>query len=81
MTAAIIREGAAAGVFSSTNPELTTNLLYAQTLGLLHSARLGIGVMLDEVGAPRPFAIEGAEVRTACVAAALSAVGAPPLET
>ncbi len=76
VTAAIVREGAAEGVFTTDDAELSTNLLYAQTLGLLHSARVGVGVSLDATGTPTPFEISPAQVREACVAAALSSVGA-----
>ncbi len=78
VTAGIIREGVAQGSFSCDDPQLTTNLLYAQTLGLLHSARVGIGVSIDPDGAPTTFPIAETQVREACVAAALAAVGGGP---
>jgi len=72
---AILAEGAAGGVFSVEDPDFTANQLYAQTLGTMHLARIGLGVRVSG-GMPEPFAIDPARVKRACVEAVLAAVGA-----
>lgn len=73
---AILAEGAAAGVFAVDDPDFTANQLYAQTLGTMHLARIGVGVRTATGGVPEPFAIDPARVKEACIAAVLAAVGA-----
>jgi AcrR family transcriptional regulator len=72
---AILAEGAGAGVFTIEDPDFTANQLYAQTLGTMHLARIGVGVRTT-AGVPEPFAIDPARVKDACVASVLAAVGA-----
>jgi AcrR family transcriptional regulator len=71
---AILAEGAAAGVFAIDDPDFTANQLYAQTLGTMHLARIGVGVRVAG-GVPEPFAIDPRRVQLACVDAVLTAVG------
>ena len=73
---AILTEGAAAGVFSVTDPDFTANQLYAQTLGTMHLARIGVGVRTATGGVTEPFAIDPARVKEACIENVLRAVGA-----
>ncbi|HEU0249808.1 MAG TPA: TetR/AcrR family transcriptional regulator [Solirubrobacteraceae bacterium] len=73
---AILAEGAAAGVFSVEDPDFTANQLYAQTLGTMHLARIGVGVRTTPGGVPEPFAIDPARVQRACIDAVLASVGA-----
>ena len=73
---AILAEGAAAGVFSVEDPDFTANQLYAQTLGTMHLARIGVGVRTTSGNVPEPFAIDPARVQRACIDAVLAAVGA-----
>jgi AcrR family transcriptional regulator len=75
---AILAEGAAAGAFSVEDPDFTANQLYAQTLGTMHLARIGVGVRTAPGGVPEPFAIDPARVKDACIGAVLGAVGANP---
>lgn len=72
---AILAEGAAAGVFSVEDPDFTANQLYAQTLGTMHLARIGVGVRTTAGGVPEPFAIDPARVQSACIDAVLASVG------
>lgn len=72
---AILSEGAAAGVLAVDDPDFTANQLYAQTLGTMHLARIGVGVRTAG-GVPEPFAIDPARVKDACIEAVLCAVGA-----
>jgi AcrR family transcriptional regulator len=75
---AILAEGAAAGAFSVEDPDFTANQLYAQTLGTMHLARIGVGVRTAPGGVPEPFAIDPARVKDACIGAVLGALGANP---
>jgi AcrR family transcriptional regulator len=71
----ILAEGAEQGVFTVEDPDFTANQLYAQTLGTMHLARIGVGVRATTGGIPEPFPIEPARVQRACIDAALASVG------
>jgi AcrR family transcriptional regulator len=73
--AAILAAGAADGVLDVDDPDFVANRLYAQTLGTMHLARVGVGVLGTADGLPGTFAIDAQRVRDACVADALAAVG------
>lgn len=77
VTAEIIRRGIEEGAFAVEDPDMATNLLYAQTIGLLQSARIGLGVAHDGDGRPTAFEIGEEDVRAAAIAAAIAAVRAP----
>jgi AcrR family transcriptional regulator len=72
----ILAEGAAQGVFGVEDPDFTANQLYAQTLGTMHLARIGVGVRTVGGSIPEPFLIEPARVQRACIDAVLASVGA-----
>jgi AcrR family transcriptional regulator len=72
----ILSEGAEQGVFTVEDPDFTANLLYAQTLGTMHLARIGVGVRSPARGIPEPFPIEPVRVQRACIDAVLASVGA-----
>jgi AcrR family transcriptional regulator len=72
----ILAEGAEKGVFTVEDPDFTANQLYAQTLGTMHLARIGVGVRATAGGIPDPFPIEPARVQRACIDAVLASVGA-----
>ncbi len=72
----ILAEGARQGVFTVEDPDFTANQLYAQTLGTMHLARIGVGVRTSAGGVPEPFPIEPARVQRACIDAVLASVGA-----
>lgn len=72
----ILAEGAEQGVFTVPDPDFTANLLYAQTLGTMHLARIGVGVRSAAGGIPEPFSIEPVHVQRACIDAVLASVGA-----
>lgn len=73
--AAILAAGAADGVLDVDDADFVANRLYAQTLGTMHLARIGAGVIGAADALPGMFEIEAARVRDACVADALAAVG------
>lgn len=72
----ILAEGAEQGVFTVEDPDFTANQLYAQTLGTMHLARIGVGVRAAAGGIPEPFPIEPVRVQRACIDAVLASVGA-----
>ena len=59
----ILAEGAQQGVFTVEDPDFTANQLYAQTLGTMHLARIGMGVRTGAGGVPEPFPIEPARCK------------------
>lgn len=68
--AEILRAGAFAG-----DPDYMANVLWAQTLDIMHLARIRVGVRRAG-GAPELFPIAPERVVETCVAAALATVGA-----
>jgi AcrR family transcriptional regulator len=74
--AAILRAGRARGDFAAVeDPDYMANVLWTQTLGTMHLARIRVGVrQLD--GQADLFAVEPERVRATCVAAALAVAGA-----
>jgi AcrR family transcriptional regulator len=73
---AVEAEVLGSGAFPAvTDPDLTANLLYAQGLGLLHLARIGVGVTELAPGTGTAFPITPAQVRDALVASALALLG------
>lgn len=71
----ILAEGAAQKVFAVEDPDFTANQLYAQTLGTMQLARIGVGVRTTGGGVPEPFAIDPQHVQRACIDAVLASVG------
>ena len=76
LLSAILAVGAREGVFRVTDPDFTANHLYAQTLGTMHLARIGIGVREMTLGVPAVFPIAPQDIVEACVADVLASVGA-----
>jgi AcrR family transcriptional regulator len=76
VSSALLADGARAGVFAADDPDFTANQLYAQMLGTMHLARIGVGVRESASGLPAAFPVEPERVRAAAVAAALAAVAA-----
>ena len=72
--AEVLRTGERAGAFAIADPDYTANLLWTQTLGAMHLARIGVGVRREPDGSPALFEIGPTEVIQSCVAAALAAV-------
>lgn len=72
----ILAEGAAEGVFEVEDPDFTANQLYAQTLGTMQLARIGVGVRTTDGGIPEPFTIDPQRVQRGCIDAVLASVGA-----
>ena len=73
----VLRAGAEAGVFEIEDSDYTANLLWTQTLGAMHLARIGVGLRRLAPGVPELFAVSAEQVVDSCVAGALAAVGRP----
>jgi AcrR family transcriptional regulator len=57
-------------------PDFAANRLYTQVLGIMHLARIGLGVREAAPGVPGAFALDPERVRAACVQDALALVRA-----
>ena len=72
----VLREGNEAGAFDIADPDLMANVLWTQTLGAMHLARIGVGVREPVTGVPELFGLAPGQVVSACVRSALATVGA-----
>jgi AcrR family transcriptional regulator len=71
----LLADGRADGVFEVEDPDYTANVLWTQTLGTMHLARIRVGVRQVAPDIPALFSIEPEQVVESCVAAALAAAG------
>jgi AcrR family transcriptional regulator len=71
----VLRAGSASGAFTVDDPDYMANVLWTQTLGTMHLARIGVGVQRVD-GQPGLFPVEPERVVASCVASALATVGA-----
>jgi AcrR family transcriptional regulator len=71
----LLEEGSAAGAFAVADPDYTANVLWTQTLGTMHLARIRVGIREAAPGIPALFAIAPERVVESCVQAALAAAG------
>jgi AcrR family transcriptional regulator len=71
----VLRAGSASGAFAVEDPDYTANVLWTQTLGTMHLARIRVGVQRVD-GQPGLFAVEPDRVVASCVANARATVGA-----
>ena len=74
VSAAILRDGAEAGVFTVADPDYTANVLWTQGLGLMHLARIGVGVRSLAPGIPGLFTVEPEQIVRTCIDSALANV-------
>jgi AcrR family transcriptional regulator len=75
-SAAVLRDGAEAGVFAVEDPDYVANVLWTQGLGLMHLARIGVGVRSVAPGLPGLFTVEPQRVVRTCIDGALAVVAA-----
>jgi AcrR family transcriptional regulator len=75
---AILRDGASDGTFAIEDPDYMANVLWTQTLGVTHLARIRVGVREAAPGIPALFGVEPERVAETCVASALATVGRRP---
>jgi AcrR family transcriptional regulator len=74
--AEVLRRGVEAGEFEVDDPDFMANALWTQALGIMHLARIGVGVRQAAPGVPELFKVEPEEIVRTCVKTALAAVGA-----
>src|SRR5215211_3614533 len=72
--AATLRAGAEAGVFTVEDPDYAANVLWTQGLGLMHLARIRVGVRSLAPGIPALFPVAPEQIVRTCVASALANV-------
>jgi len=75
--ASILRRGSDAGVFEIDDPDYVANVLWTQALGLMHLARIRVGVRQAAPGVPELFPVRPEQVVRTCVASSMATVGAP----
>jgi AcrR family transcriptional regulator len=71
----LLAEGRDAGVFDVEHPDYTANVLWTQTLGTMHLARIRVGVRQVAPGIPALFSVAPEQAIESCVAATLAAAG------
>jgi len=76
--AQVLRDGVKAGEFEIEDPDYMANLLWTQTLGAMHLARIRVGIRRTEAGEPDLFRVEPTQVVRSCVETAMSGLGKPP---
>ena len=74
----VLRRGVDMGAFVLEDPDYTANLLWTQTLGAMHLARIRVGVRQLSPGIPGLFSVAPDEVVRSCVASAIATAGAHP---
>jgi AcrR family transcriptional regulator len=72
----LLREGTEAGAFAVEDPDYTATVLWTQTLGIMHLARIRVGIRQAAPGVPALFAVTPDQVVETCVSANLATVGA-----
>jgi AcrR family transcriptional regulator len=73
----ILAEGAEQGVFEVGDPDYVANHLYAQGLGAMHLARVGVGVRELAPGVPQMFTLEDEDIAGTAVETAFAYVLSP----
>jgi len=72
----LLARGRAAGVFAVEDVDYTANVLWTQTLGAMHLARIRVGVRQAAPGIPELFTVAPEQVVETCVRNALLVAGA-----
>lgn len=71
----VLRAGRDVGAFVVADPDFTANALWTQGLGLMHLARIGVGVRQEDQGAPELFTVHPDRVVETCVESSLALAG------
>lgn len=74
--AAILRSGNEAGTLDVADPDYMANVLWTQMLGVMHLARIRVGVREVAPGVPGLFAVDPDRLVQTCVDGAMAIVGA-----
>lgn len=72
----VLRAGAESGDFEIEDPDYMANVLWTQTLGAMHLARIRVGMRRSAGGAPELFTVTPERIVASCVASAMATVGA-----
>ena len=72
----VLRAGAESGAFELDDPDYMANVLWTQTLGAMHLARIGVGVRRLAPGVPDLFKVTPSRSSRSCVESALATVRA-----
>lgn len=75
----VLRAGAESGAFEIEDPDYMANVLWTQTLGAMHLARIRVGMRRLSSGAPDLFTVTPERIVESCVASAMATVGARPV--
>jgi hypothetical protein len=73
-SAETLRVGAEAGAWNVEDPDYTANVLWTQGLGLMHLARIGVGVRSLAPGIPGLFTVAPEQIVRTCIESALANV-------
>jgi AcrR family transcriptional regulator len=74
----VLRHGNRAGILDVKDPDYTANVLWTQTLGTMHLARIRVGLRQVAPGVPALFSVAPDRVIDTCIANALATVGVSP---
>jgi AcrR family transcriptional regulator len=74
--AGVLRDGVETGEFSVEDPDYMANLLWTQSLGMMHLARIRVGVRQAAPSVPALFSVTPDQVVESCVRGALLLVRA-----
>ena len=72
----VLRAGVDSGAFEIEDPDYMANVLWTQTLGAMHLARIRVGMRRVAPGVPDLFTVTPEQVVRSCVASAMATVGA-----
>ena len=75
----VLRAGAESGHFDVDDADYMANVLWTQTLGAMHLARIRVGMRRLSTGAPDLFTVTPERIVESCVASAMATVGARPV--
>ena len=70
----ILEHGNSTGAFAVADPDYTANLLWTQTLGAMHLARIGVGIRRTPEGSPDLFRVDPERVVASCVTMTMAAI-------
>jgi AcrR family transcriptional regulator len=73
-SASTLRAGTEAGVWDVEDADYTANVLWTQGLGLMHLARIGVGVRSLAPGIPALFSVAPEQIVRTCIDSALANV-------
>ncbi len=73
----VLHAGRDDGSFSVADPDYTANVLWTQGLGMMHLARIKVGLRQGTGGLPELFPVSAEDVVESCVQSALALAGTP----